>query len=191
MLKPFLLLTAVVLMMLTPALAPARPPLQSASSHQTKSSAKAAQSHAQAEAESKDQAEKQSMTQAKKLYEMDCALCHGSSGNGKTDVAKDMQLVLDDWTDPKVLASKTDQQLFDVIRKGKDKMPPEGEGRAKDNDVKNIIAYIRSLSKTQPAAPPAEAAPTAPSAASEPTTPPATTEPQAPPATTEPQALNQ
>jgi len=54
---------------------------------------------------------------------------------------------LGDWTDPKTLANKTDQELFNAIRNGKDKMPAEGEGRAKDDDVRNLIIYIRNMSK--------------------------------------------
>ena len=100
-----------------------------------------------------------SQDKAKKLYEQDCALCHNSNGNGKTDLAKDMQLTLDDWSDPKTLAAKPDSVLFDIIRNGKDKMPSEPEGRAKSDEVWNLIIYIRGLYKTAPATPPAPAAP--------------------------------
>jgi mono/diheme cytochrome c family protein len=108
------------------------------------------------------------LDRAKKLYAMDCALCHGDNGNGKTDLATSMNLTLADWTDPKSLANKPDQELFDAIRKGKgDKMPPEDAGRAKDDDVWHLVLYIRALSKNQPAAPaspaPAPAAPASPS----------------------------
>jgi len=99
-----------------------------------------------------------SQTQAKNLYARDCALCHGDNGNGKTDLAKDMQLTLLDWTDSKSLANQTDKDLFRAIRVGKDKMPAEEEGRAKDNEVWNLIIYIRGFSKGQPAAAPAPAA---------------------------------
>ena len=88
---------------------------------------------------------------AKKLYDLDCALCHGATGDGKTDLAKDMQLNLMDWTDPKTLASMSDQALFDAIRKGKGKMPPEDTSRAKDDEVKALVTYIRQLSKDHPA----------------------------------------
>jgi len=95
-----------------------------------------------------------SQARAKELYGQDCAICHGETGDGKTDLAKDMQLKLDDWTDAKTLANKSDGDLFKVIRNGKDKMPPEAEGRAKDDEVRNLILYIRGLSKGQPAAAP-------------------------------------
>jgi mono/diheme cytochrome c family protein len=89
----------------------------------------------------------ESQAKAKKMYGFDCALCHGDNGNGKTDLAKDMQLTMSDLSDPKTLAGMPDSEIFDVIRKGKDKMPPEEAARAKDDDVWNIIIYIRGLSK--------------------------------------------
>jgi mono/diheme cytochrome c family protein len=109
-----------------------------------------------------------SQEKAKKLFEQDCAMCHGSNGDGKTDLAKDMQLTLGDWTNPATLAAKSDQQLFNAIRKGNEKplMPPEDEARAKNDEVWNLIIYIRSLWKTAPPAPAAPAVPPAPAAPS-------------------------
>jgi cytochrome c5 len=108
---------------------------------------------------------------AKKLYDLDCALCHGATGDGKTDLGKDMQLTMLDWTDPKALAGMSDQAIFDAIRKGKGKMPPEDASRAKDDEVKALVTYIRHLAKdqaapaaepaAQPAATPAPSAPAA------------------------------
>ncbi|HMG84910.1 MAG TPA: cytochrome c [Terracidiphilus sp.] len=156
MLKSFLLFTAVVLLVTAAASAPARPP-QDASAN-VKSGAKLSpEAHAR----------------AKKLYELDCALCHGSSGDGKTDLAKDMQLTLIDWTDPKALSGMSDQALFDAIRKGKGKMPPEDEGRAKNDDIHYLVNYIRKFAQDRPAttvapaaqpaaAPPTETAPATP-----------------------------
>lgn len=96
----------------------------------------------------------ESQAKAKSLYQIDCAMCHGDNGNGKTDLATSMSLTLDNWTDPKTLAGHEDWELFNTIRNGKgDKMPPEGDGRAKDNDVWNLIIYIRSFSKGQQSAP--------------------------------------
>ena len=97
----------------------------------------------------------------KQIYKVDCALCHGDNGNGKTDVATSLGVTLVDYTDPKALADKSDKDLFDIIRKGKDKMPPEDESRAKDADVRGLIAYLRGFSKGQTAAAPATAAPAA------------------------------
>jgi mono/diheme cytochrome c family protein len=155
MLKPMLLVSAVVLFVVAPTCvltyAAGSPP--QASTNPVKPTAA-------------------SQDKAKKLYGQDCAICHGDNGNGKTDLATSMNVTLADWTDPKSLSTKSDQELFDTIRKGKgDKMPPEDVGRAKDADVWGLITYIRGLSKGQPAAP------AAPDAAPAPTPPPAPSAP--------------
>jgi mono/diheme cytochrome c family protein len=158
MLKPFLFLSAVALVVIAsppaPTFAAGLPPQDAtpASTNPVKPTAA-------------------SQEKAKKLYAQDCAICHGDNGDGKTDLATSLQVTLADWTDPKSLASKSDQQLFDIVRKGKDKMPPEDAGRAKDAEVWGLITYIRAMSKNQPAAP-APAAP-APAVAAPPTAAPA------------------
>ncbi len=147
MLKPFLLVSTLVLLL--PAIAPgpaAAPP---------------AGSPAQDTGGPKPSAAV--LEKAKKTYAVDCSMCHGDNGNGKTDLAKDMALNLDDWTNPTTLAGKTDKQLFDIIRSGKDKMPAEDASRAKDDDVKAMIYYIRTFSTGQPAAAPAAPAADKPS----------------------------
>jgi len=90
--------------------------------------------------------------QARAIYERDCAICHGEDGKGQTDLSRSMQLTIDDWSDPKTLASKTDHDLIEVIRAGKDKMPPEPADRANDAVTKEIIQYIRGFSRPEPAA---------------------------------------
>lgn len=91
----------------------------------------------------------ESQAKAKKIYGYDCALCHGDNGNGKTDLAKDMGLTLSDWTSPASLAGKSDGELYDAITKGKGKMPAEDAGRAKPDEIWNLIIYIRRMSKEQ------------------------------------------
>jgi len=104
----------------------------------------------------------ESQAKAKSLYQIDCALCHGEIGNGKTDLATSMNLTIADWTNPTTLANKTDADLFTVIRNGKgDKMPPEDAARAKDNEVWSLITYIRAFSKGHTATPETPAAPAA------------------------------
>lgn len=154
MVKSFALFAAVVLLVVAAVSAPARPPQESSQT--------AAGKRAGAE----------SMSKAKKVYDLDCALCHGATGDGKSDLAKDMSLSMLDWTDPKSLAGKSDQDLFNEIRKGSGKMPPEDAARAKDDEVKNLVQYIRKFAKSQSApaeAPAAEPAPAqAPAAAATP-----------------------
>ena len=144
MLNPILLLSAVLLLVFSPTHLP-----QGVTAFQAPSAAPA-KSH---------KVTPEGQARAKKLYNVDCAVCHGDNGNGKTELATSMQLKLDDWTDPASLSGKTDEDLFKAIRNGKgEKMPAEAEGRAKDDEVWNMIAYIRNMSKGQPARP-AEPAP--------------------------------
>jgi len=87
----------------------------------------------------------ESLAKGKKLYGFDCAMCHGNNGDGKGDMATDMKNVTD-FTNPDALKNRTDGELFYVIRNGKCEMPPEGD-RAKDQDIWNMVNYIRSLAK--------------------------------------------
>ena len=91
---------------------------------------------------------------AKELWDRDCAFCHNANGDGKTDMAKDFPA--GDLTDAKTLAGKSDQEIYDIIRKGKGKMFPEDATRAKDDEVKALVEYVKTLS-APPAAAPAEA----------------------------------
>jgi mono/diheme cytochrome c family protein len=87
----------------------------------------------------------ESLAKGKKLYGFDCAMCHGKDGDGKGDMAEDMKNVTD-FTNPAALKNRSDGELFYVTRNGKGEMPPEGD-RAKDDDIWNMVNYIRSLAK--------------------------------------------
>lgn len=91
----------------------------------------------------------ESQAHAKMMYGMDCAICHGTKGDGKGDLVADMQLHMKDFTDPAVLKARSDGELFYIIKNGdeKVKMPSEG-ARAKDDDIWNLVILIRSFSKT-------------------------------------------
>lgn len=92
----------------------------------------------------------ESQARAKQIYSWDCAACHGVNGNGKGDVAAEQKLNMLDYRDPTALAKLTDGEIFYIIRNGKDKMPAEGE-RAKDDEVWNLVIYLRKMAG-QPAA---------------------------------------
>lgn len=90
----------------------------------------------------------ESQAHAKKVWSYDCALCHGEKGDGKGDVADSMKLTLKDYTKPDSLKDVTDAQMYETILKGKGQMPGE-EGRAKPDDIWNLIIYIRSMAKKE------------------------------------------
>lgn len=87
-----------------------------------------------------------SLAQARKVYGYDCAMCHGEKGDGKGDIAVSEGTPLTDYTNPAALKSYSDGDLFLIIRDGKGKMPKEGD-RAKDDEIWNLVIYLRSFSK--------------------------------------------
>ena len=86
------------------------------------------------------------MAKAKKVYGYECEMCHGATGDGKTDLAKDMKMTLTDLSDPKTLTGKTDAELFDLIKNGKGQMAAEGN-RMKTDDIWAVVLYIRAMAK--------------------------------------------
>ncbi len=89
----------------------------------------------------------ESQARAKKIYGYDCALCHGVNGDGKGDAVADMKLQMKNYTDPAALKDMTDGELFYIIRNGKGQMPAEEVGRAKDEDLWNMVVLVRSFAK--------------------------------------------
>jgi len=67
-------------------------------------------------------------------------------GDGKTDVAKSMELTLDDWTNPPHWpAEKTGSCSTSSHRQKQD--ASEAEGRANNDLVWNLVIYLRSFSR--------------------------------------------
>jgi mono/diheme cytochrome c family protein len=87
-----------------------------------------------------------SIAQGKKVYDVDCAVCHGQDGDGKGDLAADMKAKMADYRDPSALKDFTDGDFFYIIKNGKGEMPSEGD-RAKPDSIWNLVNYIRSLAK--------------------------------------------
>lgn len=76
-------------------------------------------------------------------YRQKCAACHGADGKAQTAAAK--SLGVRSFADPAV-AKMSDADLAATIEKGKGKMPSYGKSLSPD-DVKAMVAYIRSLAK--------------------------------------------
>jgi cytochrome c6 len=71
-------------------------------------------------------------------YKAKCAMCHGADGKGG-------KMGTRDFASPEVKA-ETDAQVEETITKGKGKMPSYA-GKLKDTEIKDLVAYIRSLAK--------------------------------------------
>jgi mono/diheme cytochrome c family protein len=77
------------------------------------------------------------------LYKQKCAACHGADGKGDTPAGKNTKVR--SFGDPEV-AKQSDDELAAAIEKGKNKMPAYGKS-LKPDEIKAMVAYIRSLTK--------------------------------------------
>ncbi len=89
----------------------------------------------------------ESIAAGKKIYSYDCASCHGATGDGKTDVAKDLKVP--DLTNPALLKDQTDGEIFYILKSGHGNMPQEGD-RAKPEQLWDLVNYVRSLANKPP-----------------------------------------
>jgi mono/diheme cytochrome c family protein len=88
----------------------------------------------------------ESLAKGKKMYGIDCAMCHGKTGDGKGDMGGDYKSI-PDFSNAETMKTHTDGELFYFTRNGKGAdMPPE-DNRAKDDDVWNMVNYIRTFAK--------------------------------------------
>ena len=78
---------------------------------------------------------------ASDLYKAKCAACHGADGTG-SPMGKKMGA--HDFTTADV-QKMSDAELTDTITNGKNKMPKYGS--LKPEDIKGLVAFIRTLKK--------------------------------------------
>ena len=85
-----------------------------------------------------------------KVYNANCALCHGQGGVGKPALGKDLR-------NNEFLAGMTDDQVVEFLKVGRRAdhplnqrgvdMPPKGGNPGlSDEDLRQVVVYLRSLS---------------------------------------------
>jgi mono/diheme cytochrome c family protein len=90
--------------------------------------------------------------QGKKLYGQFCVTCHGESGKGDGAAAAALNPKPRDHTDKEYMSKLSDDDMLKVIKNGgasvgkSPLMPPWGAS-LKDDQIQDIIAYVRTLSK--------------------------------------------
>lgn len=77
-------------------------------------------------------------------YKQKCASCHGPDGKGETPAGKAMKVRSFGSPDT---TKMSDEELAEVIEKGKGKMPKYGAS-LKPDEIKGLVAYIRTLGKS-------------------------------------------
>ena len=77
-------------------------------------------------------------------YKAQCAKCHGADGLATTPMAKAMKVL--SFKDP-AMVKASDAQFIASTTDGKGKMMPAYKGKLTDAQIKDVIAYIRTLQK--------------------------------------------
>src|SRR5215471_18838404 len=88
-----------------------------------------------------------SIAAGKQLYTRNCASCHGANGEGGP--GNDLIPAAPNLVDEKWDHGSTDGEIFDVIKNGiaPDFNMTPFKNKLKDDDIWNVINYIRSLAK--------------------------------------------
>jgi mono/diheme cytochrome c family protein len=106
------------------------------------------------------------LADGKRLYDANCANCHGPRAQGAVKAGIQISIIAErggkqppDLTDPAWDHGSSDTEIVAMIKKGLPlAMMPGYEGSLSDVQVRNVTAYVRSLSASQSAT--AAAAPT-------------------------------
>lgn len=90
--------------------------------------------------------------EGKTHYNKLCVKCHGDSGKGDGTVAKKLDLKMRDYTDKAAMAKLTDDYMVKITKiggKALEKSPKMRgyEKKLTDEQIKDLIAYIRTFSK--------------------------------------------
>ena len=88
----------------------------------------------------------------KAAFQQYCGGCHGPTGKGDGPMGAAMNPKLKDLSDKGFTGSLKDDYLTKLIKEGgqalgKSPMMPKMGGALKDNEVEDVIAFMRSLAK--------------------------------------------
>lgn len=92
----------------------------------------------------------QNAAQGKSVYETYCTSCHGEKGKGDGTAAASLPAKPADHTNGAVMNQLNDKFLYDIISKGggavgKSTFMPSWGGALNDNQIRDAVAYIRTL----------------------------------------------
>jgi mono/diheme cytochrome c family protein len=105
---------------------------------------------ADAEGKNPIKATPENLAEAKRFFGYDCAMCHGTTGDGQGDLAASIGLKMNDWRDSSKLEAMSDGEIFELIRKGKGRMVGEAD-RYPAGTVWELVNYVRTFAKKETA----------------------------------------
>jgi mono/diheme cytochrome c family protein len=77
-------------------------------------------------------------------YKAKCLMCHGADGLAGTPAGKSLKAT--SFKDPAIVKAP-DAQLIASVKNGKGKMPASVGAKLTDEEVRAVIAYVRTLEK--------------------------------------------
>lgn len=83
------------------------------------------------------------------VFQRSCASCHGLGREQKVGLG--FKVAPPDLAEPALQQRLSDAEIRRVIREGKGQMPPFGKMLA-DDEVSDLLVYLRSLARSNPAA---------------------------------------
>lgn len=81
------------------------------------------------------------------IFKITCASCHGQFGTGRGPLADLMNIPMIDFTISKDMEKMSDEKLIDITRDGKGEYMPSWKGTLNDDEITDVVAYIRMLSR--------------------------------------------
>ncbi|HEX2928836.1 MAG TPA: cytochrome c [Candidatus Binatia bacterium] len=92
----------------------------------------------------------QNAAQGKNVYETYCTSCHGEKGKGDGTAAASLPAKPADHTNGAVMNQLNDKFLYDIVSKGggavgKSTFMPSWGGALNDPQIRDVVAYIRTL----------------------------------------------
>lgn len=91
-------------------------------------------------------ADAESLKEGKSLWIKYCQSCHGKSGLGDGSKAAQLKTTVEDLTTPKI-QKQTDGAFFYKTSEGREDMPSFKKKIPEQEDIWNLVNYMRSLNK--------------------------------------------
>lgn len=84
-----------------------------------------------------------SIDRGKRIYNTQCAMCHGANADGKGEMVEEMKLSPPDFTKTDALKKRTDGEWFAIIGSGSSTMPGQGT-RMTDKQKWDLVNFLRA-----------------------------------------------
>jgi mono/diheme cytochrome c family protein len=85
----------------------------------------------------------ESLDRGKRLFNTQCTMCHGATGDGTGALAEQLKMEMPNFTDRKEQTKVTDGELFWVLENGHGRMPKED--RLPEEWKWDLVNHIRTL----------------------------------------------